>query len=600
MKENEHLYLNFKAKYEEAIELINSLNEEKEKLNYMLQQSNKRKRLIFSSGKSNAKYDNNFSESRTEENEECGEEKRSERKGVSGSVESENVFPRTNTNVSEFNIINEKMVPLSDYDKLKEDYMNLFTEKNRITSELNEIVDSRQANEKLLTELQNMKEYNDNLKEHISSIESDKKILHEQVDKLASDKEDLNAQLKNIREKLKVSENEKTEIKIKNAHHFSKFKLMEKEISQLKKKNTELNRNVKCLIEKIGNDKEDKIELKKTYERKIQDLENKIEKIEDEKKKMSKDVLATLIENTMKKQNLVTFMYDNEKNIIAIKYGGEIIGEVNNEVPNSNKNEDKAEINENANPAKCFSHKSNNNSPFTNLEASVCHYRQLTNAQKYNNKSSNKKFAINSPNKNVSLRKLFSNNNFSISSRKSLVDSLDKENCAINNINLNLISLNPNSFAEKLTDDHSQVQINNFNNKEISLTNCINQINIDKERKKISFEIQNENFEIDNIQKDIIKVVPELKQETFEVNYIIKKPIAQKCDDILSSHLNEYHDNFVGNDKSKKFTDIDMENEKSDIDYNSKMKMTIETSTKNEEEEEKKIKRGTCCQCMIM
>ena len=74
MKENEHLYLNFKAKYEEAIELVNSLSEEKEKLKYMLQQSNKRKRLIFSSGKSTSKYDNNLSESRTEENEDCGEE----------------------------------------------------------------------------------------------------------------------------------------------------------------------------------------------------------------------------------------------------------------------------------------------------------------------------------------------------------------------------------------------------------------------------------------------------------------------------------------------------------------------------------------------
>lgn len=599
MKENEHLYLNFKAKYEEAIELVNSLSEEKEKLKYMLQQSNKRKRLIFSSGKSTSKYDNNLSESRTEENEDCEEEKRSERKDVIGSVESENVFPRSNTNVSEFNIINEKMVPLSDYDKLKEDYMNLFTEKNRIASELSEIVDSRQANEKLLAEMQTMKEYNDSLKDHISRIESDDKILHEQIDKLVSDKEDLNAQLKNIREKLKISENEKTEIKIKNAHHFSKFKLMEKEISQLKKKNNELNRNVKCLIEKIGNDKEDKIELKKAYERKIQDLENKIEKIEDEKKKMSKDVLATLIENTMKKQNLVTFMYDNEKNIIAIKYAGEIIGEVNNETPHSNKNEDKTELNENINITKCLSYKSNNNSPFTNLEASVCHYRQLTNAQKYNNKSSNKKFAINSPNKNVSLRKLFSNNNFSISSRKSLVDSLDKENCNINNINLNLISLNPNSFAEKLADDHSQIQINKFNNNEISLTNCINQINIDKEAKKVSFEIQKENFEIDNIKKDDIKVVPELKQETFEVHYIIKQSKAKKCDDILSSHLNEYQNNFVGNEKPKKFIDIiDMETEKSDIDYNSKMKMTVETSAKDEEE--KKIKRGTCCQCIIL
>ena len=585
MKENEHLYLNFKAKYEEAIELVNSLSEEKEKLKYMLQQSNKRKRLIFSSGKSTSKYDNNLSESRTEENEDCGEEKRSERKDVIGSVESENVFPRSNTNVSEFNIINEKMVPLSDYDKLKEDYMNLFTEKNRIASELSEIVDSRQANEKLLAEMQTMKEYNDSLKDHISRIESDDKILHEQIDKLVSDKEDLNAQLKNIREKLKISENEKTEIKIKNAHHFSKFKLMEKEISQLKKKNNELNRNVKCLIEKIGNDKEDKIELKKAYERKIQDLENKIEKIEDEKKKMSKDVLATLIENTMKKQNLVTFMYDNEKNIIAIKYAGEIIGEVNNETPHSNKNEDKTELNENINITKCLSYKSNNNSPFTNLEASVCHYRQLTNAQKYNNKSSNKKFAINSPNKNVSLRKLFSNNNFSISSRKSLVDSLDKENCNINNINLNLISLNPNSFAEKLADDHSQIQINNFNNNEISLTNCINQINIDKEAKKVSFEIQKENFEIDNIKKDDIKVVPELTQETFEVNYIIKKSKAKKCDAILSSHLNVYQNNFVGNEKPKKFIDIiDMETEKSDIDYNCMMKMTVETSAIDEEE----------------
>ena len=64
----------------------------------------------------------------------------------------------------------------------------------------------------------------------------------------------------------KSSENEKTEIKIKNAHHFSKFKLMEKDIATLRKKNNELSRNVKCLIEKIEGFKEDKVEMKKIYE----------------------------------------------------------------------------------------------------------------------------------------------------------------------------------------------------------------------------------------------------------------------------------------------------------------------------------------------
>ena len=48
---------------------------------------------------------------------------------------------------------------------------------------------------------------------------------------------------------------------------------------------------------------------------------------------MSKDVLATLIENTMKKQNLVTFMYDNEKNIDDNKCGTTILTSHKRETP---------------------------------------------------------------------------------------------------------------------------------------------------------------------------------------------------------------------------------------------------------------------------
>ena len=516
---------------------------------------------------------------------------------------------RTNTNISEFNLHNQRdtiddirTVPLCDYDKLKDDYVALLSEKNKIESEMSEIEDARKDNEKLTLELHSLKEYSDNLHEYLTQKESDINVLHEQIAQFSREKDELNETVRALREQLKSSENEKTEIKIKNAHHFSKFKLMEKDIATLRKKNNELSRNVKCLIEKIEGFKEDKVEMKKIYEKKIQDMENKVEVLENEKKKMSKDVLATLIENTMKKQNLVTFAYNAEHNTIGIKYAGELIGEVKNEIPkvaSSAKKEIASSLS--------YMKKNDINSPFNiNKEASVYRYRQLTQCNNVNTFSSSAKKSIKSPAKNnVSLRKLFSNNNFSISSRKSLVDSLNKENINTDNIGLNLISLNPNSFAEKLQNDI--ITVNNFN-KEISLTNCINKINIDKKENK-EFDMQKETFSIEGKKKQNmlmiqsnVTVIEEVNEnvipitsfaiEKTELNFEgkIRKKHIVKCDDILGDHASYYHSNYMGNAM----------NEIKEEKTNESNKI-VETLVKKEESQDiKNIKRGTCCQCILI
>lgn len=555
--------------------------------------NNERKRVCYSSSQ---KSFNDESPSMKSPNEEASE-------SVKDSI------IRTNTNISEFNLANQRdtiddirTVPLCDYDKLKDEYVALLSEKNKLESDISEIADARKDNEKLTLELNSLKEYNDNLREHLSQKESDINVLHEQITKLSHDKEDLNETVRALREQLKSSENEKTEIKIKNAHHFSKFKLMEKDIATLRKKNNELSRNVKCLIEKIEGFKEDKVEMKKIYEKKIQDMENKIEVLENEKKKMSKDVLATLIENTMKKQNLVTFAYNAEHNTIGIKYAGELIGEVKNEiakVASSAKKEIASSLS--------YMKKNDINSPFNiNKEASVYRYRQLTQCNNVNTFSSSAKKCINSPAKNnVSLRKLFSNNNFSISSRKSLVDSLDKENINSNNIGLNLISLNPNSFAEKLQND--TITVNNFN-KEISLTNCINKINIDKKEKK-EFDVQKDNFSIEGEKKKMMLMIQSNVNTIEEVNENInpiisftiekselsiegkiRKKHIVKCDDILGDHIKYYNRNYMGN----------VINEAKEENTNESIKVVDTLIKKEETEDMKKIKRGTCCQCILI
>ena len=409
----------------------------------------------------------------------------------------------------------EEHIPLSEYEKLRDEYMNVFKEKNILENELNNYVDLKLQYNTLLNDTNVIKDLNERLTDKITSVELQLKIYQEQIAKHTKDREELITTITSLREQIKSIENEKTEIKIQNAHHLSKFKYMEKEISQLKKKNATFTLNIKSLIQKNANDNEDKKILINNYQTQIADLENQITLLHEEKKKITKDAMTAFIESIVNKSNIVTFTYIKTKNKIAIKYANELIGEVYNydtDIKQVNQNENESP---NVNQKECIKYN----------EASVFHYKQ----QLYNAECSgcSGNIVMKSPQGrgNCSLRNLFSNNGFSISSRKDLDEKENK-----NFVNLNLISLNPDSFVEKLKEENcdDNEERNDDHKKSISIMKCINNANIGNNTSSCLNEVKVYEVEYEGVGKKFGNGVKVCKEEGFEFEKIMKKISERK------------------------------------------------------------------------
>ena len=399
--------------------------------------------------------------------------------------------------------------------------MNVFKEKNILENELSNYVNLKLQYNTLLNDTNVIKDVNERLTDKITSVELQLRIYQEQIAKHTKDREELIATITTLREQIKLIENEKTEIKIQNSHHLSKFKYMEKEITQLKKKNATFTVNIKSLIQKNANDNEDKKILMNKYQTQIADLENQITLLHEEKKKISKDAMTAFIESIVNKSNIVTFTYVKTKNKIAIKYANELIGEV------YNYDADTKQVTQ-----------SENESPNVNAkadikynEASVFHYKQqLFNAER---SGCNDNIVLKSPQGrgNCSLRNLFSNNGFSISSRKDFGGNSDeKENK--NFVNLNLISLNADSFVEKIKgdncDDNDEGNEDCANNtKTISIMKCINNANIGNNTICLN-EVKVCEVEFEGVGKNYSNGVAVCKGEGLEIEKTVKVVVEKE------------------------------------------------------------------------
>ena len=464
IKENEHLYMNFRKKYEEALYLIKSLHEEKINLNNILRKSleEKKKNLYYyqSSNKENKSYysfnDNSEKENEIESN--SNSKIKSIKKLLSpktfSSIQISEFSEKENNNNNYNNNINSFQ---EQFDKLNDEYINILNEKKDLENELinkNILIENYEKNTK---ELQSLKEINENYEICIEKKNNELSTLKNQILKLSNEKEELNKGINALRQSQKILESEKNTIKNKYNQNLNKFKNMEKEIIILKNKNNNLTNDIKLLIQK-NNNKSNDYEFKiKDLNKKIDEYENKIINLEELNKNITKETISTFIKNSINSKNgdLIKFFYEPKSNKIKIQY----LNEVKAIVDNSNK--------ENQSPLKKNKKINDSKSSKKNIELvnnSLLKYKQMN---FYNNNYLESPFASNEKEK-ISLSKLFSNNKFSASSIDNNQYIENKENNNMLNTLMN-ITINTNSNI---------VNDNIF--KENQLTSAINQIEIKK------------------------------------------------------------------------------------------------------------------------
>ena len=466
IKENEHLYMNFRKKYEEALYLIKSLHEEKINLNNILRKSleEKKKNLYYyqSSNKENKSYysfnDNSEKESELESN--SNFKNKSIKKLLSpktfSSIQISEFSEKENNNNNYNNNINSFQ---EQYDKLNDEYINILNEKKDLENELinkNILIENYEKNAK---ELQSLKEINENYEICIEKKNNELSTLKNQILKLSNEKEELNKGINALRQSQKILESEKNTIKNKYNQNLNKFKNMEKEIIILKNKNNNLTNDIKLLIQK-NNNKSNDYEFKiKDLNKKIDEFENKIINLEELNKNITKETISTFIKNSINSKNgdLIKFFYEPKSNKIKIQY----LNEVKAIVDNCNK--------ENQSPLKKNKKINDNTSKSSkkNIELvnnSLLKYKQMN---LYNNNYLESPFTSNEKEK-ISLSKLFSNNKFSASSIDNNQYIENKEN---NNILNTLMNITINTNSNILNDNIS---------KENKLTSAINQIEIKK------------------------------------------------------------------------------------------------------------------------
>ena len=463
IKENEHLYMNFRKKYEEALYLIKSLHEEKINLNNILRKSleEKKKNLYYyqSSNKENKSYysfnDNSEKENEIESN--SNSKIKSIKKLLSPKTFSSiqiSEFSEKENNINYNNNINSFQ---EQYDKLNDEYINILNEKKDLENELinkNILIENYEKNTK---ELQSLKEINENYEICIEKKNNELSTLKNQILKLSNEKEELNKGINALRQSQKILESEKNTIKNKYNQNLNKFKNMEKEIIILKNKNNNLTNDIKLLIQK-NNNKSNDYEFKiKDLNKKIDEYENKIINLEELNKNITKETISTFIKNSINSKNgdLIKFFYEPKSDKIKIQY----LNEVKAIVDNSNK--------ENQSPLKKNKKINDSKSSKKNIELvnnSLLKYKQMN---FYNNNYLESPFASNEKEK-ISLSKLFSNNKFSASSIDNNQYIENKENNNMLNTLMN-ITINTNSNI---------VNDNIF--KENQLTSAINQIEIKK------------------------------------------------------------------------------------------------------------------------
>lgn len=331
IKENEHKYVNFKKKYESAVELIKTIEEEKEKLQNALKKKNT---SLTVSPSVCGKLNNYFpSSSGYNFNHQYVYESPRFLKSSEFNLNNNNTntINNSNVNMSKSPLELKKPVNISqrDFDKFKEDYFQLYEEKKALEGQLVDYIDLQRKYSDSNNSLISLQAEFDNINERYSSIIEEKKNFQERLNRFAKENFELMKNITNIKEALNLSEKEKNTAKNKIAIYVNKLKFLEKESGVMKKKNQSLKNQIKNLTEKIISLEEDKNRLDKRNEDNLNEFENKLAGLENEKNKMIKDSLSLLI-NSINDEKFLIFKYEKEGNKIQLFFEGEKIGEAEN------------------------------------------------------------------------------------------------------------------------------------------------------------------------------------------------------------------------------------------------------------------------------
>ncbi len=438
------------------------------------------------------------------------------------SSSSSNVTPRYNTTSGRENFSPNKLMSSCDfaeYEKLKDEYIKNLSLIQQYEEQLSEYNTIKKSFNKLQDEYTELKSEETALRSEYEILIKDKEELKRKLEDYINDNYKMKETIEQYQNIIMFSENEKNKIK-NNAYIISnRFRNFENKINSQNQLIEKFKNDIKNLVDKNRKEKfEYEIKLENNIKR-IQELENKIEEMEQEKIINTKKFLNVLIENTAKYN--VSFYYDQPKNKIIIKYFNEDIGQIKSvEVANERRLMSVPKIKDFE--GKIFSYKKLSANISNNVFTSLCrkHYQN----NNLDCSSLNSSMISNLKSDSFKLNNLFENNNFSNCSFKKNNEKLNYHSAMILNEKIKKdIVFSPKTISHKKS--FSKEKKNNF--PEIS---------------NFSFRDIKEEEIIDNNKFEIIKEIT-LQFIGDEKNIIINnKSNSDSCfSDISSNFITNKH-----------------------------------------------------------
>ena len=345
------------------------------------------------------------------------------------SSSSSNATPRYNTTSGRENFSPNPLMTSGDYselERLKEEYIKNLTLLQQYEEQLNEYSTIKKSFTQLQDEFTQLKFEETALRSEYEIVIKDKEQLKSKLDKYINENEKMKELNEQYQSMILMTEKEKNKIK-NNAYVITnRFRYFENKITTQEQLIDKFKNDIKKLVEKNRKEKfEYEVKLE-NYNKKIQELEFKIEEMNQEKIINTKKYLNTLIENTA--QYNISFYYDQVKNKIIIKYFNEDIGQIKSvEVANERRLMSVPKIKDFE--GKIFSYKKLSAKISNNVFNSLC--RKYYQNKKLDCSSLNSSMISNLKSDSFKLNNLFENNNVSNSSFKQNNEKLNYHSAMI-------------------------------------------------------------------------------------------------------------------------------------------------------------------------
>ena len=397
------------------------------------------------------------------------------------SSSSSNATPRYNTTSGRENFSPNPLMTSGDYselERLKDEYIKNLTLLQQYEEQLNEYNTIKKSFNQLQDEYTQLKFEETALRSEYEIVIKDKEQLKSKLEKYINENEKMKELIEQYQSMILMTEKEKNKIK-NNAYVITnRFRYFENKITTQEQLIDKFKNDIKKLVEKNRKEKfEYEVKLE-NYNKTIQELEFKIEEMNEEKIINTKKYLNTLIENTA--QYNISFYYDQVKNKIIIKYFNEDIGQIKSvEVANERRLMSVPKIKDFE--GKIFSYKKLSASISNNVFSSLCkRHHQKKNSD---NSSLNSSIISNLKSDSFKLNNLFENSIVSHCSSKNNNEKFLINSAIINNKKNKEIIISPKanitqkSFSKQKINNIPEISNFSFRDiKEEEITNNDNKI----------------------------------------------------------------------------------------------------------------------------